>query len=123
MAPDSTRPYRLGLWLFLGMAMVLLVLAILGARVAEARRMGLLALAGFVVCLGIAAALALASRRALLQQRERNARASSLVIMAGMLNRESNETLQRIAASNGPAAEAAAMLLARRQERGLSAQD
>ncbi len=118
MTSSAARSYRLGMWLFLGLGLVLLGLAILGARIAAARSMGLLALAGFVVCLGIAAMLALHSRRALVEQREHTARMSTLVIMAGILQRESDETLERIAASSGPAAEAATLLLSRRSGEG-----
>ena len=40
-----------------------------------------------------------------------------LVTMAAMLNQETDETLKRIAASEGPAGDAAAMLLEERKSR------
>lgn len=100
--------------ILLGLAFIMLALA--GARRIVAPEIGLLGLGGFFSCLVCAILLGYQSRRSALSKRSAYADTSMLVMMAGMLKNESDETLQRIADQGGPAGDAASMLLQQRRE-------
>src|SRR5262245_6365264 len=111
----SARPYRIGTWVFLVLAIPLLALAFLGLKQVVSREVGVLAITGFFACILMALLFGMRSRRLALEERSRSAAGSMLVMMAGMLNQEDDTTLGKIAAKGGPAGEAAAMLLERRK--------
>jgi len=117
--PSASRPYRLGTWVFLAISVPLLALAVVGLRGLVPRSVGLVSTAGFLCCLGLAALFGLTARRKTLENRERGSAGSMLLIMAGMLKQQDDATLERIAASHGPAAEAAALLLKTRRSNAL----
>lgn len=94
---------------------ILLIPALRGVRGQLDPIVGILSVGGFLACLLLAALIAHGSRRRILADRERLSRGTMLVTMAQMLNKESDETLERIAGRGGPAAEAASMLLERRK--------
>jgi hypothetical protein len=77
---------------------------------------GLLSLAGFFFCLVCLILLGYQSRKAALESRAGHAATSMLVMMASMLKEESDEVLERIAAQEGPAGDAASMILQKRKE-------
>ena len=104
------------MWFFILVGLALLALALAGARKALPAVVGLLALGGFFLCLMCAILLGYQSRRAALAERTGYAATSMLVLMAGMLKNENDDTLQRIADKGGPAGDAASMILQNRRE-------
>jgi hypothetical protein len=110
----SARPYRVGMWVFLGFGLPLLALAIMGLRGTVPHAVGIASLTGFFACILLALLCGLRMRRAAIEERERMARGTMLVMMAGMLKEQDDATLERIAEKGGPAGEAAQLLLERR---------
>jgi hypothetical protein len=113
--PASARPYRVGLWMFVGLAVPLLALAFLGLKGTVPQFIGVAALTGFFTCLLLALFFGLRVRRLAMEERDRVAGSTMLVLMAGMLKDQDDATLERIADKEGPAGEAAWMLLERRR--------
>lgn len=113
--PDSSRPYRIGTWVFLLLGLPLLALAVAGLKRLVAPAVGGLGLTGFFTCILMALLFGLRARRTTMEDRARNAAGSMLIMLAGMLKEQDDTTLQRFAATGGPAGEAAALLLQRRQ--------
>lgn len=111
------RPYRVGMWTFLILAVPFLALAIAGARRVVDPAIGIISMAAFFVCLLAAVLMGYQSRRQALEMRQRKAAGSMLVIMAGMLNQEDDNTLAKIVAKGGPAGDAAAMILENRRSK------
>ena len=105
------------MWLFVILAILLLVLGLAGARGLIPETVGLVSVAGFFSCLLCAILLGYQSRQAALRDRQHHSASSMLVMMAGMLKEEDDETLERIAAKGGPAGDAASMLLQNRRSR------
>lgn len=103
------------MWFFILLGLAFLALALAGARGILPPVVGLLSLGGFFFCLICAILLGYQSRQIALAERSGYAATSMLVIMAGMLKDESDETLQRIADQGGPAGDAASMLLQKRR--------
>ncbi len=114
--PASTRPYRVGMWVFLALGLPLLALAFAGLKGIVPHAVGFAGLAGFFVCLFMALLFGMRMRRLAMEERERNAGSAMLVMMAGMLKEQDDATLERIARQGGPAGEAASLLLQRRRE-------
>lgn len=113
--PASTRPYRVGMWAFLGFALPLLVLAFAGLKGIVPHPIGVAALSAFFACLLLALLFGLRMRRAAMEVRNRSAGGAMLVMLAGMLKEHDDATLERIAARDGPAADAARLLLEKRR--------
>ena len=114
---DSARPYRIGTWVFLVLGLPLLGLAAGGLKRLVPTAVGVLGITGFFACILMALLFGLRARRIALEDRARNAAGSMLVMMAGMLNRQDDATLENLAAKGGPAGEAAALLLQNRKSR------
>lgn len=114
---DRARPYRLGMWVLLGLGLPLLALAAAGLKGLVPAAVGALGITGFFACILTALLFGLQARRISMEDRARNAAGSMLVMVAGMLNKEDDTTLERIAASGGPAGEAAVLLLQNRQRK------
>jgi hypothetical protein len=104
------------MWFLILFGLALLMLALAGARGILPPVVGLFSLGGFFFCLMGAILLGYQSRRAALAERSGYAATSMLVMMAGMLKDETDETLQRIADQGGPAGDAASMILQNRRE-------
>lgn len=104
------------MWFFILLGLAMLTLALAGARGILPPVVGLISLGGFFFCLMCSILLGFQSRRAALGERSGHAATSMLIIMAGMLKDESDETLQRIAEKGGPAGDAASMILQNRRE-------
>lgn len=105
------------MWLLIAAAAGFLPPALAGVRGTVSTLTGVLSAFGFMICMCLAALVGLQGRRRVLEDRDRMAAGSMLVMMAGMLKPESTETLEKIAARGGPAAEAAELLLKQRRER------
>ena len=105
------------MWFFILLGLASLALALAGARRILPPVIGLVSLGGFFFCLICAILLGYQSRQAALADRSGYAETSMLILMAGMLKNESDETLQRIADKGGPAGNAASMLLQKRRGR------
>jgi hypothetical protein len=105
------------MWLFVILGLAFIMVGLAGARGILPPTVGLLSVAGFFFFMLSAILLAYKSRKAALEDRTRNAATSMLVLMAGMLKEEDDETLERIAAKGGPAGDAARMLLEQRKNR------
>lgn len=114
--PASTRPYRVGMWVFLGFSLPLLVLAFVGLKGLVPHAIGVAALGAFFACLLLALLFGLLTRRTAVEERDRSAGGAMLVMMAGMLKEQDDATLERIAGQDGPAAEAARLLLEKRRK-------
>ncbi|MEO8200361.1 MAG: hypothetical protein ABI679_07570 [Gemmatimonadota bacterium] len=119
--PDLTspaRPYRMGMWIFLVLCIPFLALALAGARRLVNQDLGIFSMAVFFICLAGAVLMGYQSRRLALDDRQRTAKGSMLVIMASMLKEEDSVTLEKIVAKGGPAGEAAALILRNRKTGG-----
>ena len=103
------------MWVLLVLGLPLLGLAIAGLNRRVGPAVGMLGIAGFFACILSALLFGLRARRVAMEYRARNATGDMLVMMAGMLNREDDATLERIAAKGGPAGDAAALLLQNRK--------
>lgn len=114
--PDSARPYRIGMWVFLVLGLPLIALALAGLKRLVPPAVGALGITGFFACIFVALLFGLRARRAALEDRERTAASGLLVMMAGMLKHQDDATLESIATKGGPAGDAAALLLQRRRE-------
>ena len=114
---SPSRSSRYATWFFVVLGAIMLIPAIRGVRGRIDPRVGLLSVLGFLICLCLAALIALAARRKALEDRGRQAAGTMLVTMAAMLNRESDETLEKIATKGGPGGEAATLLLENRKNK------
>ena len=115
--PDSARPYRIGMWVFLVLGLPLLTLALAGLKRLVAPAVGALGITGFFACILMALLFGLRARRATMEDRARTAASGLLIMMAGMLKQQDDATLESIAAKGGPAGDAAALLLQNRQHK------
>ncbi len=106
------------MWIFLVLGIPFLALALAGARRLVEPALGVLSLAAFFGCLLAAVVMGYQSRRLALEERQRSATSSMLVIMAGMLKDEDQASLERIAAQGGPAGTAASLILENRRSAG-----
>jgi hypothetical protein len=104
------------MWFFLVLAILLLAVAIAGARGVVPRMIGLISVGGFFFFLTCAVLLGYQARRAAIHDRDQGTASSMLVLMAGMLKDQDDATLERIAGAGGPAGEAASLLLERRRK-------
>lgn len=104
------RPWRALMWLFVLLALAWLVVAIRAARLGET---GVMAsgFAGTTVLLFVAAWVGIRGARVKARQQAAQARHAARMILVAELGRHDDATLQRIAASSGPASEAALMIL------------
>jgi hypothetical protein len=103
------------MWFFVISGVFLLVVALAGGLRIVPPTVGLISLVGFFFCVGCALLLGYQSRRVAMEDRQRGAAGTMLVLMAGMLKNEDDETLEKIAARGGPAGDAASMLLLNRR--------
>ena len=115
--PDSARPYRIGMWVFLVLGLPLLALALAGLKRLVAPAMGALGITGFFACILMALLFGLRTRRATMEDRARIAASGLLVMMAGKLKQQDDATLESIAAKGGPAGDAATLLLENRKSK------
>jgi hypothetical protein len=105
------------MWLFLGLGVALIAIAVSGLRGLVEPQVGVAAVTGFFPCLLLAVFFGLKSRRIAAEEREARSAGSMLVLIAGMLKQQDDATLERIAGTSGPAAEAAALLLENRRQK------
>ena len=118
MPPGNTaRSYRYAMWFFLFLGGMMLIPALRGAPERLDPTVAMFSVAGFLGCMMLAAILGAASRRKAIEHREQQAAGAALVLMANMLSKETDESLEAIAGKGGPAGEAAALLLENRRER------
>jgi hypothetical protein len=103
------------MWILVALGIPLLALAAAGIRGLVAPPIGILGIIGFFVCLLLALLFGLWGRRAALEDRSQHAAGTMLIVMAGLLSKEDDATLERIADKGGPAGEAAALLLQKRK--------
>ncbi len=104
------RLSRALMWLFVILAVAWLVVAVRAARVGDTAVMasGFL---GTALLLGVAAWIGIRGARLKARQQAAQARHAASMILLAELGRHDDATLERIAASSGPAAEAALMIL------------
>lgn len=114
---EGARSYRLLMWVLVLLAAVLgaLVLASLRGMVPREAARPLLPLV--FACLVAAAWLGWRGHRAALADRERMGHTTMILAIAAQLGRQEDAALERIAASGGPAGEAATWILAGRAEK------
>ncbi|HET7024707.1 MAG TPA: hypothetical protein VFI39_05840 [Gemmatimonadales bacterium] len=98
------------------LAVVALVPAIAGARGVVPPGLGVASGALSVAALLLAGALGLKGLRLAASARDKEAERIALVIVAGMLRDKSSEELEPLTRQEGPAGDAARMILARRRE-------
>jgi hypothetical protein len=103
------------MWLFVLLGLAFAVFGLAGALRVLPPEIGLLSLGGFFFALVCAVLLGYKSRQAAMEDRSRGSATSMLVMMAGMLKDETDETLERIAARGGPAGDAARLILEKRR--------
>lgn len=111
------RPYRALMYALIAMAGLLLVLALGGLFGVIPKATGFSAGLGFIMLIGIAAAVGLLGHRAAREQQARSEGQELHLLLLGQLGPLADEQLQRMVASRGPAANAAAQLLAGRRSR------
>ena len=111
------RPYRTLMYTLIAMAGLLLVLALGGFVGAVPKATGFTAGLGFVMVIGIAAAVGLLGHRAGRTRRSRSEGQELQLLLLTQLGPLADDQLQRMAASSGPAAAAAAQVLAGRRSR------
>lgn len=114
--PSESRQYRAAMWLMALLAVVALVPAIAGARGVVPPGLGVASGALSVAALLLAGALGLKGLRLAASARDKEAERIALVIVAGMLRDKSSEELEPLTRQEGPAGDAARMILARRRE-------
>ena len=113
-ASDAVRSLRLSTWgalLGAGLSLGLVVAAIRGLVPRETLGSALLVFAGLLLA---ALFLGLKARRLAVAEREAQSHRAMIITIAAQLGPQDDATLARIAARGGPAAEAAAMILAGR---------
>ena len=108
---QPTRSYRYAMWFFVFLGVMMLIPALRGVSRRADPIVAMFSVAGFLGCLLLAAMLGAASRRKAIEQRQQQAVGAALVLMATMLNKETDESLEALAGKGGPAGEAAALLL------------
>lgn len=115
-APSESRQYRAAMWLMVLVAGAALVPAIAGVRGIVPRGLGFASGALSAVALLLAAVLGLKGQRIAAAARDREAERIALVIVAGMLKDKPDAELEPISRQDGPAGEAARLILDRRRE-------
>ena len=103
------------MWFLVFLGVMILIPALRGVSRRADPVVAMFSVAGFVGCMVLAAMLGAASHRKAIEQRQQQAVGASLVLMATMLNQETDESLKAIAGKGGPAGEAAALLLESRR--------
>jgi hypothetical protein len=103
------------MWLFVILGLAFLVLALAGGLQVVPAPIGLLGLGGFFFSLVCTIVLGYQSRQVALEEKSKSGATTMLVMMAGMLKEEDDETLQRIVDKGGPAGDAASMILQKRR--------
>ena len=106
------------MWLVALAGLPALALAVAGARDRVPVALGLAGAAAFLVAIGTAAVLGFKMHRQTLADRRMQARRSMIVMMTATLGEQSDEDLERIAAQEGIAGEAAGMILEARRRAG-----
>ncbi|MFI5235693.1 MAG: hypothetical protein ACHQXA_08285 [Gemmatimonadales bacterium] len=117
-APISpqARQYRVAMWLLTVVAVAALVPAVQGIRGAIPQPIGLAAGGIAVAAFVLGGRFGLRGIRIAREQRERDAARTALVLMAGMLRRQSDAQLEAFATREGEIGEAARLLLERRRD-------
>ncbi len=114
---EGARNYRALMWGMILLAMVPLVVFVAALRDVVPRQMGGAALPLVFACLVAAVWLGWRGHRQALADRERVGRTTMIMTIAAQLGRQDDAALERLAAKGGPAAEAAAWILAGRAEK------
>ena len=114
--PSQASQYRLFLWLFTITGLVCFYPAILGARGVLPASMGLMSGAVGVVCLFAGAWFGWRGVLVRQEERRRKSEAVGLVMLAAAIREKPTAELEELALQDGPVAEAAALVLARRAE-------
>lgn len=98
------------MWLFVILAIAWLVVAVRAAQLGEIGVMGS-GFLGTAALLGLATWIGIRGARLKARQQAAQARHSARMILVAELGKHDDTTLERIASSSGPAAEAALMIL------------
>ena len=114
---QGARNYRALMWGMILLAMLPLVLFVAAVRNVVPRQARIAALPLVFACLATAVWMGWRGHRQALADRERVGRTTMIMAIAAQLGRQDDAALERLAAKGGPAAEAAALLLAGRAEK------
>ena len=115
---DASRGYRTIMWLVGLLGLGTLTIAVGGIQGWVSRGVGLLAGIGFIGCALGVGLMGLKAHRQALADRDMEGRRAMIVMLAAQLGKQDDTTLTLIAGQEGIAAEAAALILKGREERG-----
>ncbi len=115
---DAAREYRRTMWSLAGVAVIAYAIGVAGVRGTVPRLAGLLGLGAGVATTVVAFYFGLRAHRRALADQEMSSRRSMIVLLAAELGSKDDVTLASIEQRGGPAAEAAALILKGRRERG-----
>ncbi len=112
---EGARSLRTMSWVVLALGLVVLALIVTAIKgILPRETLGSLLMI-FLALMAGATFLGLKSQRQAVADRERESRGAMIILIAAQLGRQDDDSLTRIAAKGGPAAEAAAMVLAARR--------
>lgn len=114
--PDTARQYRVAMWAFVVVALVVAVPAVQGLRGLVPPMIGLVSAGSSTICLVLAGRFGWRVHRTIVETRERESEQLGLVMLAGVLRQRTDAELESLARAEGTTGRAARLVLQRRRE-------